>query len=429
MSFCNKSCKSLIVLALILAVGLPQVHAAAGAQILSHTGYFHSGLGWYYVVGEVLNSGNQTLSDIQITTTFYNQSNDLVGTSSTYATVDTLLVGRTSPFKIVRSDLDQAAKIHNYSLSVSYSTTSPIPQKLRILSNSTYTDGSGNLHIIGEIKNNGTAQAAFVRVIATYYNSTGGVVATEYNYADPNDLDSNQTAPYDIFLSSDRTPYVHHYDLTADSTQYALVPAMDAYNYTRSDITPNNQIEQIMANNTYVFTYRNVTMMMNCSQNTEMNITIDGQVKTRIFAMDMIQNQTAMLTMNIDTSPPNGVQTMNRTLNFYWGLESNATLQLNAQLRLHVDGAALNSELGRTVDASILTWMNWNTTRNGWDQVPSWIDKDGYLVCNTTHFSTWTVAETEPATVQLETPWLTYGFIGAGMAVVAVVAIYLLKRR
>ncbi len=43
--------------------------------------------------------------------------------------------------------------------------------------------------------------------------------------------------------------------------------------------------------------------------------------------------------------------------------------------------------------------MYWNTSRNGWDSVESWMDEDGYIVCNATHFSTWTIAEIIPLTI------------------------------
>jgi hypothetical protein len=208
------------------------------------------------------------------------------------------------------------------------------------------------------------------------------------------------------------------------------VPGMpeNANHYDRSDITPNQQMEQLVGNNTYVFAYRNVTMMMNCSQTTVMNLTVGAQVRTRTFAVNMLQDQPIQLDMTIATAPPAGVQTMTRTLNVYWDIEPNATLQLRAQLRVHIDGVALASELGRVVNASRLTWMHWNTTRNGWDAVDSWIDADGYLTCETRHLSTWTVAELEPA-VQPQTPWLTYALVGGLLAAVAAFALYLVKRR
>ena len=188
---------------------------------------------------------------------------------------------------------------------------------------------------------------------------------------------------------------------STQTQQYSKPPGMphNALQYNRTDITPHKQMEQVMANNTYVFAYRNVTMMMNCSENTALNMTIGNQTRTRYFALDMVQNQSVRLDMNISTSPSSGVMTMLRTLNFYWGIEPNVTIQLNAQLRMHIDGTILNVELGRTVNTSRLTWMYWNTSRNGWDPVESWMDKDGYLVCNTPHFSTWTIAEIIPLTI------------------------------
>jgi hypothetical protein len=172
-----------------------------------------------------------------------------------------------------------------------------------------------------------------------------------------------------------------------------------ALNYDRTDLTPYKQREHVLANNTYVFAYRNVTLMMTCSQNTDLNMTVAPQVRTRYVAMYLMQNQSVRLDMTIATSPPTGVMTMLRTLNFYWGIESNATIQLTAQLRMYIDGTALNAELGRVVNTSRLTWMYWNTSRNGWDPVDSWKDDDGYLVCNTTHVSTWTIAEVVPLQV------------------------------
>jgi len=40
--------------------------------------------------------------------------------------------------------------------------------------------------------------------------------------------------------------------------------------------------------------------------------------------------------------------------------------------------------------------MYWNQTTAQWEAVESYIDQNGYLACNTNHFSTWTVAELEP---------------------------------
>jgi hypothetical protein len=170
----------------------------------------------------------------------------------------------------------------------------------------------------------------------------------------------------------------------------------DAMQYNRSDMTPTGKIEQVKAMNVSVFLYKNVTMMMNTTQNCEMNVTIDPQLTNKVVAINVDPNQTMTLAMNCTAQPPSGEAVMERTLNFYMGLEPNAELQLQAQLRLLINQTELSTELGREVNASQLTWMYWNQTQEQWTPVESYMDQNGYLVCSTDHFSTWTVAEVNP---------------------------------
>ena len=137
-------------------------------------------------------------------------------------------------------------------------------------------------------------------------------------------------------------------------------------------------------------------MIMNTTQNCEMNVTIDPQVTNRLIAINVDPNQTMTLAMNCTAQPPSGEVVMERTLNFHMGLEPNAELQLQAQLRLLINQTELSTELGREVNASQLTWMYWNQTQEQWTPVESYMDQNGYLVCNTDHFSTWTIAEVNP---------------------------------
>ena len=167
--------------------------------------------------------------------------------------------------------------------------------------------------------------------------------------------------------------------------------------------------------------------MMNCTRNCEMNVTIDPQVRNRIVSVSVDPNQTMMLSMNISASPPQGEAVMERTLNFYMGLETNATLQLQSQLRLLVNQTELSAELNREVNASRLIWVYWNTTQAQWVPVESYMNQNGYLVCNTTHFSTWTVAEAEsPDTVPENIHVCTV--IGLIVAVTAATALWKHKK-
>jgi len=172
----------------------------------------------------------------------------------------------------------------------------------------------------------------------------------------------------------------------------------NAVTCNRTDLTPVAQMEQVRAGEPTLFCYRNTTMLMNCTRNCSLVVTVDPAVKPKLFGFSIDANQTMTLTMNVSGSPLEGARVMERTLNFYLGLEPNATLQLRVQIRLYINQTELNQELNREVNVSRLTWMYWNRTRAEWEAVPSYVDQDGYLVCNTNHLSTWTVAEVEAAT-------------------------------
>jgi hypothetical protein len=185
-------------------------------------------------------------------------------------------------------------------------------------------------------------------------------------------------------------------------------------------------MESIQAMETKVFFYRNFTLMMNCTENCALNMTLDPQVRNRLLTLSVEPNQTMTLTMNVSASPPHGEAVMENNLNFYMGLEPNDNLQLQSQLKLYINQTELSHELGREVKASRLTWMYWNKTENNWVPVESHMEQNGYLVCNTDHFSTWTVAEYDPELVP-ESIHL-YTVVGL-VAIVSVSSAYLKRKK
>ena len=212
----------------------------------------------------------------------------------------------------------------------------------------------------------------------------------------------------------------------AQDTEIPGVPE-DAVHYDRMGMTPTHQMEQIMAGTMHVYHYQHVTMLMNCSQHMVMNMTSDAQVRNRIVGLDIDADQPFQLSVHMMPAAPAGIQTMQRSLNTYWGLEPNATLQLRVQLRLHINSSALNAELGRQVNREQLRWMYWDQTRNQWQPVESSIDANGYLVCETDHLSIWTVAEVESTGFLGLSTELLFAIIGLGVVVIA--GVFVLMRR
>jgi hypothetical protein len=204
----------------------------------------------------------------------------------------------------------------------------------------------------------------------------------------------------------------------------------NAVQYNKTDTTPVAEMEQVKAGEPALFRYRNMTMLMNCTQNCTLVVTSDPDLTPKIFGFDIEPNQTMTLTINMSGSPLQGEQVMERTLNFYLGIEPNATLQLSAQIRLHINQTELNQELNRVINTSRLTWMYWNQPRAEWETVESHMDQNGYLVCNTDHFSTWTVAELADTPETTDSGMPIYIYIGAPVAVVALAAgVFVYKKR
>jgi len=208
-----------------LALCVFEAKADANVSILpNHTGW-RDGLGYYHVSGEVENVGDNAVKDIWITATFYDSGGNTIGTASDHAYLKVLLPGRKSPFEVLLTTA-AASQVHHYSLSVVATETDPIPEGLEILSSNHYVDITGSLIVNGSIRNIASDTAHTVKVVASFYNAAGYVVATSYSYLNSQDLGSNETAIFNIILepSTGRVSLVSSYFLTAESLEYALVP-------------------------------------------------------------------------------------------------------------------------------------------------------------------------------------------------------------
>ena len=221
--------------------------------------------------------------------------------------------------------------------------------------------------------------------------------------------------------------------LVSGEGKYPDVPGApdNAVQYNKTNITPVAEMQQIQAGEPALFQYKNMTMLMNCTQNCEAIFTADPEVTPKVLGLSIEPNQTMTLTMNMYRSPLQGEQVKEKNLNFYLGIEPNAQQQLNAQIRLLINQTELNQELNREINISKLSWMYWNQTQAKWQIVESFMDQNGYLVCNTDHFSTWTVAEiseiTEPTPTPTQDKDQTLFFIaGALIAVIIIVSVVFL---
>ena len=81
---------------------------------------------------------------------------------------------------------------------------------------------------------------------------------------------------------------------------------IDALQLNKTNTTPSGELESVQAMETKVFFYRNFTLMMDSTENCALNMTLDPQVKNRLFTLSVEPNQTMTLAMNVSVSPPQG---------------------------------------------------------------------------------------------------------------------------
>ena len=85
-------------------------------------------------------------------------------------------------------------------LTLGIETVYAAPQ-VNILTHSGWLDSVGCYHVSGEVENVGDSPAGFVKVTATFYDSSDTVVATSFSYTMLKVLLPGRKSPFDILLT------------------------------------------------------------------------------------------------------------------------------------------------------------------------------------------------------------------------------------
>ncbi len=192
---------TLVAVAVIASVSLGLSNTTeTGVVILNDTSYI-SASGYFHVVGEVKNNLPANVRHVKINAAFYDEDRNIIGADYTYTMLDFLRPSQKSPFDLIYTEKIVPA---SYELSVTWDEA-PF-EGLEIISHSSYITSSGYHRIFGTVKNNGSEEAEYVKVVCTYYNSNGNVIDAEYTYTDPSDIEVNETAIFEISLRRKISP-------------------------------------------------------------------------------------------------------------------------------------------------------------------------------------------------------------------------------
>jgi hypothetical protein len=216
-----------LMLLTIILLALPLVHhgysqTTDSLSILSSSS-FKDDLGYYHVVGEVKNnSTTDSMNYVKVVSIFYDNAGKVVGTDFTYTNVDVLGPAEKSSFEIILNDAQQSQGVSSYKLSISGDKTRALPASLKLSIGNSHIYDIG-YHIVGEVTNQGNEKATFVKVSGAFYNSSNAVVASDFTFTDPQDLEPGQTAPFDITVSAPTANEITSTSLDVDSIQYSSV--------------------------------------------------------------------------------------------------------------------------------------------------------------------------------------------------------------
>jgi hypothetical protein len=204
--------------------------AYTGVTVLSHSSYVSSS-GHFVVVGEVQNTGNHLLDTVSldVVVSASNGSELVAGTATAY--VNNFLVQQKAPFYLDfgKIDFNTVSETSTFDFNVS---NHPPTNYIQYLDLSLTVSSNGivnNAYVVsGSITNSGNKTANDIKVVGTYYNSAGIVVAVGFVVLD-NPLIPNSSADFTVSqfdTSSKLVSRISNYSLLVQtSTQQLYLPS------------------------------------------------------------------------------------------------------------------------------------------------------------------------------------------------------------
>ena len=194
----RKSKVFVFVILTVLSLGLTLVpHASSqpeNIKVLTYSWYIDS-LGYFVVVGEVQNVGQNTINLVGLSGRVYTTDGTVQANSFTQAFAQYLVPQQKAPFYMEflpgssasgdQSWMSLGVDRVDFTVEQAEVTTSYQYPNLTIKDNLGATDGEGVYWVSGTIQNTGTQTAKNIRVIGTFYNVSDAVVAVGHTGNDP----------------------------------------------------------------------------------------------------------------------------------------------------------------------------------------------------------------------------------------------------
>ncbi len=153
--------------------------------------------GYYHLVGEVLNSGNSNMENVEIIATYYDALGTVIGIGNTNTELYVIPVNATTPFDIIAASKTIQPATYKLAVQGDMTTDQPFPG-LTIQNTSTSIDDTGCYDITGQINNSSANPAGEVKIIATYYDANKNVIGTAFVYTKDSEVAAGHITTFDL---------------------------------------------------------------------------------------------------------------------------------------------------------------------------------------------------------------------------------------
>ncbi len=165
-------------------------------QIMGVTSYLDEN-GYYNLVGEVLNSGDDNMENVEIIATYFDASGKVIGTANANTELYIIAKNVATPFNIIPDSNKIQPATYQLVVQGDMTADQPFPG-LTIQNTSTSIDDTGCYDITGQVNNASTKPADEVKIIATYYDAAKNVIGTSFVYAKDAEIAVGHISTFDL---------------------------------------------------------------------------------------------------------------------------------------------------------------------------------------------------------------------------------------
>ncbi|MEW6604827.1 MAG: FxLYD domain-containing protein [Thermoproteota archaeon] len=219
-----------------------------GVEVIKSSLVFDSNAN-IHVLGEVVNNGDRSVGTVFVIAIFYDDNRSLASNHA-YIQATSLRPGEKSGFDIVFEEIqynEEGLEFDKYELVVNSQSTGPKSACLSLNVTRGFLDDTGNYQLEGTVTNNGNQLTESIKVSATFYNTTGHVIAIDsvnvVNDDDEEFLLPNESAEFDLIGAPyDSNSNISSYSINVESMQYSMINPVITKDNIACPIRPSTSI-------------------------------------------------------------------------------------------------------------------------------------------------------------------------------------------